>query len=114
MRISDWSSDVCSSDLFVDAEGVLTIGDAETAAEQRHVLDTQIERARQVDRNHIAGLQLCQLAPAHRRAHHLAADVDFGVANSFAPRARPALVLFAALGLDSRLQQTAERLHTHM
>src|SRR3546814_12349665 len=65
MRISDWSSDVCSSDL---------------------------------------------LAQAHRRAHQLAADVDFGVANLFAQRDRPALVLVAAIGLDAGVKQIADRL----
>src|SRR3546814_3876618 len=65
MRISDWSSDVCSSDL---------------------------------------------LAQSHRRAHQLAADVDFGVANLFAQRDRPALVLVAAIGLDAGVKQIADRL----
>src|SRR3546814_14806740 len=55
MRISDWSSDVCSSDLvhrlLCEAHGALAVGDLaqEVADEQRHVL-APFGQARQVDR----------------------------------------------------------------
>src|SRR3546814_710407 len=65
MRISDWSSDVCSSDLaffLADQEGVIALGDDGRAVHVRHPDDhlDLVARARRIDRadsdDMIAGL----------------------------------------------------------
>src|SRR3546814_20179509 len=64
MRISDWSSDVCSSDLYMLADD--EIADADLAQLPVHVVD---EALGQIDRRLTQRLPLAVEAQKHQRHH---------------------------------------------
>src|SRR3546814_14980498 len=107
MRISDWSSDVCASDLWLRALGVLCRCDQLDAAiptdqpaavrhrqYRRQIMEVRIDRLRETEAI-VAGNQ--QRAPGPDQ-HDIAAGVDL------APQPRPAgrpLAFLPALALIS-------------
>src|SRR3546814_13670150 len=113
MRISDWSSDVCSSDLvhrlLCEAHGALAVGDLaqEVADEQRHVL-APFGQARQVDREDGETVEevLAETAMADRLV-----DVEMGGGNDAAVERDLAA---PAAALDGAFIETTKHIHLHV
>src|SRR3546814_12859901 len=65
MRISDWSSDVCSSDLLVPGEALSTVLERERVLPTDKVLDIVAQTASALHAAHAAGLVHRDIKPGN-------------------------------------------------
>src|SRR3546814_3047192 len=97
LRISDWSSDVCSSDLLHAAPGpIVLLGCAVEALDEQHIL---AERARKLDR---CDIEARARGEAHRDIFGFHDIIDVGCRRKFGD-------IFARAIVDQRLGTRAAK-----